>query len=376
MTVRNVKRLFFVIAAVMLMTVFCRADDSYDSVYRRFGADKLYETVPEQAAETAEDIGLDSLSIGEILSLEPNRLWREVKNRLALSFAQYKRELFSITAAVLLSALTAAFSDSERLSAVFTMICALAVTTLLCQPVISQMNDCCESVRAASVFMLGYIPVFASAAAASGSVMSAAAYQFPVMAAAEIISQLSRGFFLPLLQSYMLIVLGGSIGENNRLRLLGEPLKKLINWSLALTATAFSGLLAVQNIFSHAADGAFTKTAKFLIGSFVPVIGGALAEAASAMQSSIIMIKAGLGGFGILVVLLSFLKPLCELLALRAVIYLARTAAKILLAGQIEGVLAGFYDITSVMQALLLSVMSVLLISTAIMLSTGGGMRA
>lgn len=376
MMVRNVKKALFIIMAMIMMTVFCRAEESYDSLYRQLGVEKLYQTVPEQAAEMVNDIGLSDLSIGGILSLEPRELWRMIREQLGQAALKYKRELFSVMAAVLLSALTTAFSDSGRISVVFSLICVLTVVSLLCRPVVSQMNDCCEAVRAVSGFMLGYIPVFASAAAASGAGMSAAAYQLPVMAAAQIMSQLANGFFLPLLQSYMLLVLGGAIGESSSLRHLSEPLKKLISWSLALAATMFSGILAVQSVFSRAADGVFTKTAKFLIGSFVPVIGGALAEAASAMQSSIIMIKAGLGGFGILVVTLSFLKPLCEVVALRIVIYSAQTAAKILSAGQIEAILAGFANVVSVMQALLLSVLSVLLISTAIMLSVGGGIVA
>jgi len=371
--VRNVKKLIFIILAVMLMTTCCFADSDFGSLYEQFGADELIESVPEQATDLAEEMGLGELSVGEILSLSPSQFWRLLKRQFFIAAKELKRELFSVLAAVLLASVVSAASQQERLTAVFKLICVLIVTSLLCRPVISQMSDCCEAIRGVSLFMLSYIPVFAAASAASGAVMSAAAYQLPVMAAAQLISQLSNSFFLPLMQSYMLLVLACSIGENKGLKSLAETLKKLINWSLALITTVFSGLLSLQSIFSHAADGAAAKTTKFLVGSFVPVIGSALSDAVFAMQGSLRVIKAGLGSFGILAVLLSFIAPLTGVLALRAVIWLAQSAAQFLSAGEIEGILAGFSNMMSIMQALLLSVMTVMLISTAHMLSLGGG---
>lgn len=359
----------------MLMTVCCYAENDIEAIYDELGADEIIENVPESARDLAQEMGMEKLSFGELLTLSPEGFWKMIKRQFFAAAAERKRELFSMLAAVLLSAVVSA-ADKQRLTAVFRLICVLIVTSLLCRPVIACISECCEAVRAASMFMLSYIPVFAAASAASGAVMSAAAYQLPVMAAAQLISQLSNSFFLPLMQSYMLLALACAAGENKGLKSLAETLKKLINWSLALIVTAFSGLLTLQSVFTHSADGAAAKTTKFLVGSFVPVIGSALSDAVSAMQGSLRVIKAGLGSFGILAVTLTFIAPLMGVLALRLVIWLAQTAAKFLSAGQIEGILAGFSNIMSITQALLLSVMTVMLISTAIMLSLGGAITS
>lgn len=368
----NVKRIIFFIAAIILMNVCCFADTAYDSLYEQLKIEELVDSVPQQGAEAAAAIGLEDFSFGEILSLEPEQFWLLAREQFVSAITGYRREIFSIVVTVLLSAAVSVCCDDEKTALVFRLICVLVVTSLLCAPVIEQMVNCCEAIKGVALFMLSYIPVFASAAAASGAMMSAAAYQLPVMAAAQLISQLSMGFFLPLMQSYMLLTLGSTISNNKGLRSLCDSLKKLINWSLALVTTAFSGLLTLQSVFSHAADGAYSKTAKFLVGSFVPVIGGALSDAVSAMQGSVRVIKAGLGGFGVLAVTLSLSGPLIGVLALRAVIWLALTTTGFLPTEQIEGILTGFSNIMSIMQAILLSVLSVLLISTAIMLSIGG----
>ena len=54
-------------------------------------------------------------------------------------------------------------------------------------------------------------------------------------------------------------------------------------------------------------DTVASKAAKFLIGSVVPVVGGALSDAFGATQGYLRLLKATVGVFGILIALMTFL---------------------------------------------------------------------
>ena len=137
-----------------------------------------------------------------------------------------------------------------------------------------------------------------------------------------------------------------------------------------MSLTVFSGFLSIQSSITSAADGAHTKTANFLAGSFVPIIGGAFSDALSAMQGSVQIIKTTVGGFGIAAVLLAFAPILVKLTVFRAAIWLCKIIGEILSAEQASGILSSFGDVLSVVLALVLCVMMIFIISTAIMMNT------
>lgn len=366
------KKLIFAALAAAVMTVCCFADSVTDELYEQLDIDGLIQAIPQQAADAAEQLGLEDFSPGELLTLSPGEFFGLIKREIFDAVSQYKRELLSVISAVLLAAILSVLGQESQTAGVFRLICVLTVTAILGRPVTQCMLRGCETVSSAAVFMLSYIPVYASAAAANQAAMSAMAYQTLVMAAAQVISQLSAMVFLPLLQSYMLLVIAASVSGSKGIASLLGTVKKVINWGLVFVTTAFSGLLSIQSIFGAAADGAAAKTAKFLVGSFVPVVGSALSDALMVMQSSLRVIKAGIGGFGIIVAVLTFLPVLASVLALRAVVWLAEISAQLLPSGEISGALSGFSNLLSILMALLLSVMMLLVISTAIMFSLGG----
>lgn len=71
-----------------------------------------------------------------------------------------------------------------------------------------------------------------------------------------------------------------------------------------LSIHCFVGLLSIKGLLAGAADSAVAKGAKFLIGSFVPVVGGAVSDALGSIVSSLSLVRGATGAFGILAVLL------------------------------------------------------------------------
>lgn len=367
------KRVVFVLFFFVLLTTQCIAISPVDELAEQFGLELLHEEIPQSAQEMADDLSLGDLTAGKILTFSPQEFFNLILKQVYRTAAKYKKQLFSILAAVLLSAILSSLGDKTQASCVFGLIGVLSITAILSEPVLLCVEKSAESIRASSQFMLTYIPIYATVVATGGAPATAATYHTVVMIAAQIVSQLAAGVFLPLTQSYMMLSLAGGIGQNKGIVMLSGSIKKLINWGLVLVMTAFTGLLSLQSFLSSAADGAAVKTTKFLVGSFIPVVGAVLTDALSAMQGSLQVIKASVGSFGILVAVLTFLPVLIHITVLRTVVAIASITGEMLSVESVKGILSGFSNLLSIMTAIVLSMMMLIIISTAIMLSLSGG---
>jgi len=364
------KRVLFAVLTVLLLNIKCYSKQPVDDLYQRFRTDQLELSIPYQAEEAAEDISEGELSLDNILTLTPMQIKNITVKKAVQAFSQYKFQLLSISTAVLLSAVLSSLSDIGKDSEIFDLICILTITTLLLDPVLECIQYSCDTMRELSRFMLIYIPIYTSIMISSGALGSAAIYQSSVMAAAQVLSQLSGRLFIPMMHGYLLVSLSGNIGGNKGIASFASAIKRMFNWVLVLSATAFTGVLSIQSFISGAADSAAAKTVKFLTGSFVPIIGSAFSDALSAMHGSMRIIKGSVGGFGIVIALLTFMPILIRITVLRAAIWSAKTAGEIVSAQRCTAILSVFNDLLSAMTALLLIIMMVFIITTAIMINS------
>ncbi len=76
--------------------------------------------------------------------------------------------------------------------------------------------------------------------------------------------------------------------------------------------TVFSRVLSVQTFLNAQVDAAASKAVKLVTSAAVPIVGGAIGDAAAAIYNSVNLVKSGAGAFGILAVLCIFLPTAIE----------------------------------------------------------------
>lgn len=123
-------------------------------------------------------------------------------------------------------------------------------------------------------------------------------------------------------------------------------LRKLINRLVQLFTVFFSFMLATQSVLARSADSLGMRTARFVLGSFIPVAGSTIAEALSTLRQGMSLVKntAGIGGILLIVILL--LPDIIQLAVYRSTLGITGTAAELLkldrfsvLVDQIHGVI-------------------------------------
>ncbi len=145
-----------------------------------------------------------------------------------------------------------------------------------------------------------------------------------------------------------------SICDEAKLTPLIGGLRKLLMRLIQLFTMFFSFMLSSQSILAKSADSLGMKTARFALGSFIPVAGGTLAEALSTLREGMSLIKNAAGIGGILVIILLLLPDLLQLGIYKFTLYLIGTGADLLKLEKFAALTHEIYGIIELLIAIVL----------------------
>lgn len=176
-----------------------------------------------------------------------------------------------------------------------------------------------------SAFMLALLPLLSTMLAAVGAVSSAALFHPLLLTVVTLVASLIEQVVFPLLFFAAVLGVVGRIAAGFPVSRIADLLRQAATTALGLFLTLFLGVMVIRGAIAPVADGIALRTTKFLAGSFIPVIGGMMADAMEVVLGGSLLIKNAVGAFGMatLLVLLAF--PLMKIFAL-VIIYRVATA--------------------------------------------------
>ena len=179
---------------------------------------------------------------------------------------------------------------------------------------------------------------------------------------------------VPLMGVYLSICMVGNLAPGVQVNAVAKAVKSLVTWALGLLLTVFVGLLSLQTMVASSSDTVASKTAKFLIGTFVPVVGGALSDAFSTTQGYMRLLKTAVGAFGILAAALTFLPILLQTVRWYLTVGVAAAASELLGVRQVGEILKGAARPLGLLLAVLLCFALLVIVSTSLVLLVSTGM--
>ena len=111
---------------------------------------------------------------------------------------------------------------------------------------------------------------------------------------------------------------------------MAGALRGIVTGALVLIMTLMSFVLSMQSGIASAADTFAAKTIKFALGSYLPIVGGTVADSFSMVSGSIGVIKQLSGAAGIVVIIIVLLPPLASLLVNRLALGVSGAMAGVL----------------------------------------------
>ena len=165
-----------------------------------------------------------------------------------------------------------------------------------------------ETIGTMISFVLALIPLLLALMAASGGIVSASFFHPVILFLMNTSGLLIQYVILPLLFLGALLSIVSTISENYKVTQLAGLLR---NWSIGLMGlflTVFLGVISVQGASTAVADGITIKTAKFITGNFIPVIGRMFTDATDTVISASTLLKnsVGIAGVAILLIIVAF----------------------------------------------------------------------
>lgn len=311
-------------------------DEIISSQYRSSGADKLPDALPESVKDQLSDIdidspeGLDSEKIG--LKYVFGKIVDSVSEKYKVPFASG----CTLLAVLLLG--SAAGSSFKGNKALRYALCA-AMISASAIPVSGTIISAAEALKSAGVFMLAFVPAFTAILCASGKTLTAAGYSAVMLAVSEGISWLCSFVLVPLSGVQLSLGIGGALMPDISTDSIIKTIKKISNWFLGLASTVLLGVLSIQTSISSASENLSAKTAKFIVGTTVPVVGNAVSEALSTVKGCINLLRSSVCVYGIIAVALIILPLIIELLLWRISASVCSSAADVLSQPEAAGML-------------------------------------
>ena len=365
------KRIVLICVFLFIFALPAYAEDNpYSEQYEKSGADGLKYHLSPSAQEYFQKENIDPQDPNWVNNLSVESIFSQVAQFLKTGGSEPFKSAVQMTGIIVVYAAARLFDRIAPYKKVISYIFVLIIAVGIMLPLFSLISAVSNALKGSATFMTAFLPVYAGILTVGGRGLTASGMSFMLLFAAEAVNLIASFVILPLMGSYLGMGLVSGIMPSGSGVGLGETIKKGATWLFSLALTIFLGLLSIQTAVNTAADSAGLKTVKFVLGSIVPVTGGALSESLSTLTASMKLLGSSVGMYGVCALALGVLPVVLELLLWRISLFFVSAAAELF--GITEGV--GLFKCVDSVLATLLGIMlfssSLFIISLAVVVNS------
>jgi stage III sporulation protein AE len=374
------KYILKLILSLLLMAVFTLGASAADKSSiineqsQKSGASGLYQQTPDSTKKSLNEMGIKSNDTTSLSNFTPAGLFKFVMSKLKSEAEVPLKAATAVFGVLLACALLNTMKNSfgeKPLKDVFNIVCTLCISAVLLVPITQCISAVANTVKNSADFMLTFLPVFVALVGASGHPASAITFQGLLLVSSQVIAQIASNTFVPMVNMYLAFCVIGSVSPGVNIGGIAAFVRKIVNFGLLLCITIFTGILTVQGLISQAADTVTIKTAKFVVGSVVPVIGSTISDAVNTVVSCANLLKTTTGAFAIIVFIVTFLPPILDCILWMLVADISIAVAEMLGINNITGLLKAVKEAIRLLIALVLTAALAMIISVSVMLLLG-----
>ena len=277
--------------------------------------DGFISSLPDGVPYKTEEI-LGSLGIGEVLSWISGALFSS-ENKSALVLFVSIGILFAI--AELFSAELADASPTAR-SAV-AVILSLPVINL-CRGLVFEVS---EGIRASSELFSGIIPTLTALLAIGSGGAAASASGAALGVSLGFVTGVLAKSLLPLSVMIFSASMVSAFDTGGITDGVAKGIRGIFSFLIGITSLLIVGILGVQTVIAVSADNLALKSAKYAISGMIPVVGGTVSGALSALISGVKLLSGTVGAVSTVALLSVVSLPLIRLLFFRFCLFVCIT---------------------------------------------------
>ncbi|MGV3487617.1 MAG: stage III sporulation protein AE [Tuberibacillus sp.] len=180
-----------------------------------------------------------------------------------------------------------------------------------------------EAINDMSHFLLALMPMILALMASTGNITAVAFFHPIIVFLINVSGWLIAGMVLPFLFLSALLNIVSTLTEHYKVTQLANLLRNIAIGTLAIFFAIFLGVMSVQGMTTSIADGVVVKTAKFITGNFVPVVGRMFTDATDTVLNASVLVKNTVGIAGLVILILIAAFPALKVFALALIYNLA-----------------------------------------------------
>ncbi|MBO1626594.1 stage III sporulation protein AE [Bacillus cereus] len=161
-----------------------------------------------------------------------------------------------------------------------------------------------ETIQTMVDFILALLPILLALIATGGGVVSVSFFHPIIIFLMNTSGLLMNYIVLPLLLLATILSIVSTMSDQYKVTKLSKLLQNVSVGIIGIFLTIFLGVLSVQGTATAVADGIAVKTAKFVTGNFIPVVGRMFTEAADTVISASGLLKNTVGIIGLIILCL------------------------------------------------------------------------
>lgn len=353
------RRALLVIAALILLLPLRAGAEGVSDMYGAL-PDGVKDSLPDRLENDISENGESAVA-----SLGAEYIASLAASALKAAFAYSVKPLAAVIGVLLLSALLNSAGAAAAGGEAVALSSAVSVTVTLFGAITPLFKLTSDTLSGIGLIMKGILPVMTGIYAMSGNITAASVNSTWLMLLLTFLETLTESLLMPLLCTCT-----GFIAVTTLSRFTGAPdmsgvsgeLKKALIFLLAAAGTVFTTVMAHQTALAKSADSVALRSLKFASGNMIPVIGGALGEAADGYLAGVSLIRSASGTLAAAAVISYVLPALLKLAVLRAGLSAVAAGAEIMGRGKEAAVVREAGEVLGIAVALICtaSVLSVI----------------
>ena len=353
------RRALLVIAALILLLPFHAGAEGVSDMYGAL-PDGVRDSLPDRLENDISENGESAVA-----SLGAEYIASLAASALKAAFAYSVKPLAAVIGVLLLSALLNSAGAAAAGGEAVALSSAVSVTVTLFGAITPLFKLTSDTLSGIGLIMKGILPVMTGIYAMSGNITAASVNSTWLMLLLTFLETLTESLLMPLLCTCT-----GFIAVTTLSRFTGAPdmsgvsgeLKKALTFLLAAAGTVFTTVMAHQTALAKSADSVALRSLKFASGNMIPVIGGALGEAADGYLAGVSLIRSASGTLAAAAVISYVLPALLKIAVLRAGLSAVAAGAEIMGRGKEAAVVREAGEVLGIAVALICtaSVLSVI----------------
>lgn len=200
-------------------------------------------------------------------------------------------------------------------------------------------------------------PILLTLLTSIGGTVSVGVYQPAMAVLSNVIINVFISFLFPLFILYTVLTLVNNLSSSIKLDKMTGFISSLFKWTIGIIFTIFLGFASMQGLTAGSIDGLSIKTAKYTLKSYIPIVGGYMADGIFLVLAGCNLIKNAVGLCGLLLIFSTLISPLIEIIVFMLALKFVSAIVEPLGNGKLASLISGLAKALQMLIAMVASVL-------------------